>query len=146
MSFVVATSNNWPLRCTSQRFVSNGPHLNTPKKVSKQCNKPRVRTQSRHNSDTVVVLSNTIASQINRTTSASSPLSSDTTSKLDVLWHDGHPLRVNSAQIRILKQTNQIRLRRLLQGQHRGALESEICLEVLRNLTHQPLEGQLTNQ
>lgn len=45
------------------------------------------------------------------------PLASNTASKLDVLRHDGHTLGVDRAQVRVFKETNQIGLSRLLQGQ-----------------------------
>jgi len=53
---------------------------------------------------------------------------------------------MNGTQVGILKQPDQISLRSLLQRQHRGALESQIGLEVLRNLPNQPLEWQLADQ
>ena len=43
-----------------------------------------------------------------------SPLAADTARELDVLRHDGHALRVDRAQVRVLEQAHQVRLARLL--------------------------------
>ena len=73
-------------------------------------------------------------------------LSTDTTSKLNILRHDSHTLRMNSAQVSILKQSNKIRLTRLLQRQNGSRLKPQISLEILRNLTYEALEGRLADQ
>jgi hypothetical protein len=73
-------------------------------------------------------------------------LTTDTARELDVLWHDGDALGVNRAQIGILEQADKIRLGCLLQREDGGALEAQVALEVLRNLTHQALEGQLADE
>ena len=73
-------------------------------------------------------------------------LASDTSCELNVLWHDGDSLGVNRAQVGVLEQTDQVRLRCLLQCQHGGTLEAKIGLEVLRDLTHKSLERQLADQ
>ena len=73
-------------------------------------------------------------------------LTTDTTSKLDILWHNSHTLSMNSTQVGILKKTNKVRLTRLLQRQDGGRLETQIGLEILSNLTHKTLEGGLTDQ
>ena len=70
-------------------------------------------------------------------------LSTDTASKLDVLWHDGDPLSVDCAQVGVLKETNQVGL---LEGHDGGALEPEVSLEILGNLTDQALDGQLADE
>ncbi|KAG0564265.1 hypothetical protein KC19_8G097000 [Ceratodon purpureus] len=75
-----------------------------------------------------------------------SPLPPDSPRQLDVLRHDRHPLRVDRAQVGVLEQTHQVRLRRLLKGEHGVALKTQIGLEVLGDLTDQPLEGQLADQ
>ncbi|CAL8998564.1 unnamed protein product [Prunus brigantina] len=75
-----------------------------------------------------------------------SPLPSNSTSKLDVLGHNGDPLGMNGAEVGVLKETYQVGLRRLLQRRHGAALEPEIGLEVLSNLSHKPLERKLADQ
>ncbi|KAK2970984.1 hypothetical protein RJ640_029538 [Escallonia rubra] len=75
-----------------------------------------------------------------------SPFTADSASKLDVLGHDGDPLGMNGAQIGVLEETHQVRLRRLLQSCHGGALEPEVRLEVLGDFPDQSLEGQLPDQ
>ena len=56
---------------------------------------------------------------------------SDASCQLDVLWHDGHSLGVNRAQVGVLEQADQVGLAGFLQGHNGGALEAEIGLEVL---------------
>ena len=75
-----------------------------------------------------------------------STFSADTTGQLDVFGHDGHPLGVDGAQVGVLKQTDQISLGRLLESHDGGALEAQVGLEVLSDLPHQALEGQLADQ
>uniref|UniRef100_A0A8C4RF09 Core Histone H2A/H2B/H3 domain-containing protein n=1 Tax=Erpetoichthys calabaricus TaxID=27687 RepID=A0A8C4RF09_ERPCA len=59
---------------------------------------------------------------------------------------DGHSLSMDGAQVGIFEQANQISLAGLLQSHDRGTLETEIGLEILSYLPHQPLERQLTNK
>uniref|UniRef100_A0A7N0ZUQ6 Uncharacterized protein n=1 Tax=Kalanchoe fedtschenkoi TaxID=63787 RepID=A0A7N0ZUQ6_KALFE len=53
---------------------------------------------------------------------------------------------MNGAQIGILKESNQVRLSGLLQRGHGAALKPQIRLEILRDLTHQPLERKLADE
>ena len=73
-------------------------------------------------------------------------LATDTAGKLDVLWHDGHTLGVDGAQVGVLEETDQVSLAGLLKGHHGRALETEVCLEVLGDFTHKTLEGQLADE
>ena len=73
-------------------------------------------------------------------------LTANTTGQLDVLGHNGHTLGVDSAQVGVLEQADQVGLAGLLQGHHGAALEAKIRLEVLGDLTHQTLERQLADQ
>jgi len=75
-----------------------------------------------------------------------STLATDTAGQLDVLGHDGHTLGVDGAQVGVLEQTDQVSLAGFLQGHDGGALEAQIGLEVLSDLTDQTLEGQLADQ
>ena len=75
-----------------------------------------------------------------------SALSTDATSELDVLGHDGHTLGVDGAQVGVLEKTNKVGLASLLEGHDGGALEAEISLEVLGDLTDKALEGQLADE
>jgi hypothetical protein len=43
-------------------------------------------------------------------------LSSDPSCQLDILWHDGHTLGVDGAQVGVLEQANQVGLASLLQS------------------------------
>jgi hypothetical protein len=53
---------------------------------------------------------------------------------------------VDRAQVGVLEQTDEVCLSGLLEGEHGRALESEISLELLGNLTHQALEWQLADE
>ncbi|DBA01218.1 TPA: hypothetical protein N0F65_002353 [Lagenidium giganteum] len=48
--------------------------------------------------------------------------------------------------VRVLEQSHQIRLGGLLQREHGRALETQVRLEILCDLTHQALERQLADQ
>ncbi|KAL0623398.1 LOW QUALITY PROTEIN: Zinc finger protein [Plecturocebus cupreus] len=74
------------------------------------------------------------------------PLPADTPRELDVLGHDGDALGVDGAQVGVLEEPHQVGLAGLLQRHHRGALEAQVGLEVLRDLAHQALERQLPDQ
>ena len=75
-----------------------------------------------------------------------SALSADSPGQLDVLWHDGHTLGVDGAQVGVFEETDQVSLAGFLKGHDGGALESQISLEVLSDFTHQTLEGQLPDE
>ena len=73
-------------------------------------------------------------------------LSTDAAGKLDVLGHDGDTLGVDGAQVGVLKETNQVSLRGLLESHDSRGLETKVSLEVLGNLTDKALEGQLADE
>ena len=75
-----------------------------------------------------------------------SPLATDAPGQLDVLGHDGDPLGVDSAQVGVLEETDEVGLAGLLQGHDGRALEAKVGLEVLGNLPDQALEGQLADE
>merc|ERR1719471_816848 len=75
-----------------------------------------------------------------------SSLSTDPPGELDVLGHDGDPLGVDGAQVGVLEQTNKVGLASLLESHDSTGLEPEVSLEVLGNLSHQTLEGQLADE
>jgi hypothetical protein len=53
---------------------------------------------------------------------------------------------VNGTQVGILKQPNKVSLQSLLEGKYSCALETNLSLEILSNLSHQMLEWRLANQ
>merc|ERR1712031_110874 len=73
-------------------------------------------------------------------------LARDPPGQLDVLGHDGHTLGVDGAQVGVLEQTDQVGLAGLLQSADGGRLEPEISFEVLGDLPHETLEGQLADE
>ena len=72
--------------------------------------------------------------------------STDSAGQLDVLWHDGDALGVDGAKVGILEETDEVSLRRLLKGHDGRALEAEVSLEVLGDLTDKTLEGELADE
>jgi histone H3 len=75
-----------------------------------------------------------------------STLTTDAAGKLDVLGHDGDTLGVDGSQVGVLEETDEVGLSGFLEGEHGRALEAEIGLEVLGNLTDETLEGELADQ
>ena len=75
-----------------------------------------------------------------------SSFSSNASSQLDVLGHNGHSLSMNSAQISVFEKPHQVSLTSLLQSHHCRALEPKVSLEVLSNFANQSLERKLTDQ
>jgi hypothetical protein len=75
-----------------------------------------------------------------------STLSTDSAGQLDVLGHDGDTLGVDGAQVGILEQTDEVGLAGLLEGHDGRGLEAQVGLEVLGNLAHETLEGQLADE
>ena len=65
---------------------------------------------------------------------------------MDVFWHDGDPLGVDSAQVGVLKKTNQVGFGSFLESHDGGALESEIGFEVLSDFSDQSLEWKLSDE
>ena len=53
---------------------------------------------------------------------------------------------MDGAQVGVLEETDQVSLAGLLQGHDGRALEAEVSLEVLGDLTDQALEGQLADE
>ena len=74
------------------------------------------------------------------------PFSSDSPSQLDILWHDGHTLGVDGAQVGVLEQADKVGLRCFLQGKNGRALEAQVRFEVLGDLTHQTLEREFADE
>ena len=72
--------------------------------------------------------------------------STDAAGKLNVLGHDSHTLGVDSTQVGIFEKSNKVSLGGLLQGKDSSALEAEVGLEILGNLTDQTLEGSLADE
>ena len=73
-------------------------------------------------------------------------LSPDSPCQLDIFLHDGNSPDVDGTQVGIVKQPDKVCLRCFLETQYRRRLESQVCLVVLGNLPHHPLEGQLSDE
>merc|ERR1711992_41669 len=70
----------------------------------------------------------------------------DSSGELNILWHDGHTLGVDGAQVGVFEQADQVSLAGLLQSANGSALEPEISFEILSNFSHETLEGQFTDE
>ena len=70
-------------------------------------------------------------------------LASDPPSQLDVLGHDGDPLGVDGTQVGVLEEPHEVGLTGLPESHHGGALEAEVGLEVLGDLSDEALEWKL---
>ena len=53
---------------------------------------------------------------------------------------------MDGAEVGVLEEAHEVGLGGLLQRRDGGALEAEVGLEVLRDLPHQALEGQLADE
>ena len=73
-------------------------------------------------------------------------LATDAAGELVVLGHDGDALGVDGREVGVLEEANEVRLSRLLEREHRGALEAQVRLELLRNLADEALERKLADQ
>ena len=73
-------------------------------------------------------------------------LATDATSELDVFGHDGDALGVDGAEVDVLEEADKVGFSSFLEGKDGGGLEAEVGLEVLRNLAHEALEGQLADE
>jgi len=75
-----------------------------------------------------------------------SSFTTDTTSELDILWHNSDTLGVDSAQVGVLKQTNKVGFTGLLESSNGCRLEPKIGFEILSNFSDETLEGELSDQ
>ena len=75
-----------------------------------------------------------------------STFSTDSSCQLDVLWHDSDPLCVDGAQVSVFKKTDEVSFGGFLKSSDGCALESQVGLEVLGDLTDQSLERELSDQ
>jgi len=73
-------------------------------------------------------------------------LTTETTSELDVLGLNGDTLGVDGAQVGVLEEGDEVSLNGFLESTNGGALEAEIGLEVLSNLTDETLEWELSDE
>jgi histone H3 len=76
----------------------------------------------------------------------SEAVTSNSLGELEVFGHDSHSLGVDGAEVGILKERNEVSFGSFLESKHCLALESNLLLELSRDLSHQALEGQLADQ
>ena len=73
-------------------------------------------------------------------------LATDAARELDVLGEDGDTLGVDRAEVGVLEETDEVRLRRLLERHDGRGLEAEVRLEVLGDLADEALERELAEE
>ena len=73
-------------------------------------------------------------------------LTAETAGELDVLALDGDTLGVDGAEVGVLEEGDEVSLNGLLERTDGGALEAEVGLEVLGDLTDETLERQLADE
>ena len=76
----------------------------------------------------------------------SGALATDAAGELHVLGHDGDALGVDGAEVGVLEEADHVGLGGLLEGEHGGALETEVVLELSGDLADEALEGQLADE
>ena len=76
---------------------------------------------------------------------SSTALATNAAGELNVLGHDGDAASVDGAQVRVLKQRNEVGLRRLLKCENGRRLEPQIVLEVLCYFSHLGLTPRQTH-
>jgi len=70
----------------------------------------------------------------------------DPAGQLNVLWQDRHALGVDGAEVRVLKESDEVRLGRLLQRPDGSTRKPNFRIKVLRDLAHKALEGQFAEK
>jgi len=73
-------------------------------------------------------------------------LTTEATSELDILGLDSDTLGVDGAKVGVLEEGDEVSLDGFLESANGGALEAEIGLEVLSNLTNETLEWELADE
>jgi hypothetical protein len=73
-------------------------------------------------------------------------LATETAGELDVLALDGDTLGVDGAQVGVLEKRDEVGLNGLLESADGRALEAEVALEVLGDLTDETLEWELADE
>jgi len=64
----------------------------------------------------------------------------------EILRLNGDTLGVDGGQVGVLEERHEVRLRSLLKGHDGRGLEAQVGLEVLCDLTDEPLEGKLPDE
>jgi len=70
----------------------------------------------------------------------------ETPGKGKVLGLDGDTFGMNSSQVGVLEERDEVSLSSFLESHNGGGLEAEIGLEVLSDFTDEPLEGELADE
>lgn len=74
------------------------------------------------------------------------PLASETASQRKVFGLNGNALGMDGCQVSVFEKRHEVSLSGFLQCHDCGGLEAQVGLEVLCDLTHESLEGELPDQ
>ena len=93
-----------------------------------------------------------IKKQINRSDyckqglTESEPVSSNSLGELDVSGHDCHSLGMDSAEVGVFEEGDEVGLSSFLESQDGGALESEFLFEFVSDFSDESLEGEFSDE
>ena len=73
-------------------------------------------------------------------------LTTETTSKLNVLRLDGDTLGMDGAEVGVFEEGDEVSLDGLLESTDGRGLESQVGLEILSDFTNKALEGELSDE
>jgi len=76
----------------------------------------------------------------------SESVSSNSLGELEISGHDGDSLGVDSAQVGVFEEGDEVSLSSFLKGQNSWALESELLLELVSNFSDESLEGEFSDE
>lgn len=74
------------------------------------------------------------------------PLATEAAGEREILGLDGDTLGVDGGQVGVLEEGDEVSLGGLLESHDGGGLEAQVGLEVLSDLTNEPLEGELPDK
>ena len=77
---------------------------------------------------------------------ASEPVSSNSLGELEISGHDGDSLGMDGGKVGVLEEGNEVSLSSLLESEDSRALEPELLLELVSDLTDESLEGELSDE
>jgi len=70
----------------------------------------------------------------------------DSASELHIFRHDGHSLGVDGAEVGVLKESDHVSFSSLLESEYCAALESQVSLVLLSDISDESLERQLADE
>jgi len=87
-----------------------------------------------------------LSSKLGRMLNLRRALTTEAAGEGEILGLNGDTLSVDSSQVSVFEEGNEVRLASLLKGQDSRGLEAEVRLEILSNFTDETLEGELADE